>query len=654
MRFVYVLEDDPKFQKEIFDAIQFIEPKIQVRIFSKLSDFVSWMRLMMTLGPAAINKGGYPLPWVKQEDAVEEAHQLVLVISKIEFLGLKQLSLLRKSRGLFIERGICTKEDPTSIVLTAFDDPNFHLKELGDRILNNIIFKPFDRLILIQHLTFAIDGRHPASKYTIANQKTTAEFEMLKEVQIDAVSEFGLITRSNNPIKPGAVAKYYGEIFISSQHRSVMAICESCVPHPLRPGEFQVALRFFAADPIQISNFRKKVRDPKIPNLNFKWPLAEGKANDPFNVIVIDPEESGSNGLGTTLERKFKGLKTFHYNTFKSFLLDLDPNQMNSKDESPAKPFSSGPEMSFVFDVRGTQVLSLKKPSSAPVKVFNIEEKDFLNKAQWMSTHLVDAHKDKFKRIFKPSGMDSTDDSLFMVRAEGVEYLLNLTGKDPQADGQMILKFTEASKAEWIAYLQKSSKLPAKVDAIFVSYRFLGDAPAERWNWVSEALKGKGGPVPRIFLITTQGYSNAQEREMALYLSDIFFHPIDRGYLALKFHYFFPYLQVLDEPLALKTIPESHSLKVANPVKVVELSEAGYVMEYYRPISVGSFREIVLWQPYELGAPEMLSNCNFTEEQQGKKGVFSCHFVFFGMTDHFLKNIRVWIRDNYISSKEAT
>ena len=77
------------------------------------------------------------------------------------------ISLLKKTKDLFVERKICTVEDPTAFVLTVFDDPGFKIKQLENRILNNVIFKPFDRLILIQHLTNAIDGRHPPSKYTI-------------------------------------------------------------------------------------------------------------------------------------------------------------------------------------------------------------------------------------------------------------------------------------------------------------------------------------------------------------------------------------------------------------------------------------------------------------------------------------------------------
>ncbi len=652
MRFVYVLEDDPKFQKDIIESILFIDPKIQIRLFSKLEKFVDWIRVMMTEGSASIVKGGVSPEGFELEPLTEEAHQLVLVISKIEFLGVKQISLLRKSRDLFMQRGICTKEDPTSIVLTAFDDPHYNLKELGDRILNNIIFKPFDRLILIQHLTFAIDGRHPASKYTIANQKTTAMFEMLKRVPVELLSEFGIVTRSNHPIKPGAIAKYYGEAFATERHRSIMAVTDRCFPHPMIPNEFQVSLRFFAADPTQISNIRKRIRSPNQPDANFKWGQGAGAQPSTINVVVVDPDEAGPSGIGGTLERKFQGLKVTHYEHYKNFLLDLDPNQMNSKDENPAKPFSGLTEMTFVFDSTGT-LLRFDKPNESPVTLFGMGEKDILNKSHWFLGSLIDRHKDKFKTIFKSARYSLNADPFYMIIYEGNEYLLNLANQEILKDGHFALKFTEATKADWITYLQKSSRLPEKVDVVMVSHRFLGDAPAERWAFIVETLKKKGVENPKIFLLSVKDYSDAQEREMSSYLTDIFFRPVDRAYLAMKFYYFFPLLKVQDEPINLKTINEASIIKAANPVKVSELSEAGFVMEYYRAISIGSFREMVLWQPYEIGAPELLSNCNYTEEKQGEKGVYSCHFVFFGMTDHFLKNIRVWIRDNYIMSKEA-
>lgn len=654
MRFVYVLEDDPKFQKEICEAIVFIDPKIQIRLFSKLENFVNWVRLMMTDGPAAISRGGLAPTIVAQEPLVEEEHRLVLVISKIEFLGVKQLNLLRKTRGLFVERKICTVEDPTSIVLTAFDDPNFKMRELEDRILTNIIFKPFDRLILIQHLTLAIDGRHPPSKFTIQNQKTTAVFEMLKEVPIEAISEFGFVTRSNRKIDKGSLAKYYGKPFVTERLSSIMAICDSCEPHREHLDSYQVTVRLFAADPTQISNLRKRVRVAGLAKeVTMNWPRPDVLGDGVCEVIIIDPDEDSASGVGATLSRKFKSLKVTHYNSFKEFYLDFDPTQMNNKDEIPAKPFSSGSEISFIYDSIGVKLLEIERADKAPLEIFGIPEAEFIGKSQWLLAHLIEEHKEKLRRIFKEKNTILADPN-FLVVHEGQNYLLQLSANEVQPSGRVSLKFREASKDEWIQFLKKNSRCPEKISAIIFSHRFLGENPQNRWAVIQEQIEKRGQIRPMLFLLSAKEYSDAEERELALFLSDIFFRPVDRNYLALKFHYLFPKLQVIDEPLDLRTVSEHEPLRAANPVTISEISEAGFVMQYKRAISIGSFREMLLWQPYEVGAPILLSNCNFTEEVPGKKDEFNCHFVFFGMTDHFLKNIRFWIRDNYILSKEKS
>ena len=92
--------------------------------------------------------------------------------------------------------------------------------------------------------------------------------------------------------------------------------------------------------------------------------------------------------------------------------------------------------------------------------------------------------------------------------------------------------------------------------------------------------------------------------------------------------------------------------KAAQELQVEEVSEAGLIMRYYRSVSIGAFREFVLWQPYEIGAPEMIATCNFVEQDTGEKKDFKLHFVFFAMSEVFLKQIRLWIRDTYVLSKE--
>jgi hypothetical protein len=75
-------------------------------------------------------------------------------------------------------------------------------------------------------------------------------------------------------------------------------------------------------------------------------------------------------------------------------------------------------------------------------------------------------------------------------------------------------------------------------------------------------------------------------------------------------------------------------------------------MKYYRPIPVGDFREFILWMPNEIDIPLIFGTNNFTEDDKNTKGNYFNHFVFFGMKDIYLKHIRVWIRDNYVHTKE--
>lgn len=652
MRFVYVLEDEPKFEQEIVEAIQFIDPAIQVRVFHKLEQFVAWVRIMMQTGPAAISQGGETSIYSKQDPVSNEAHQLVAVISKIEFLGVKQLSLLKKTKDLFIERKICTAEDPTAFVLTAFDDPKFKIKELENRILSNVMFKPFDRLILTQHLTNAIDGRHPPSKFTITNQKTTAIVEMLKDIELEFLSDVGFVTRSNRPIPVGAVSKYYGTMFKSERQRSIIAICVDCQAHPQNPAEFRAIFSYFAVDQTQISSLRKIIRTQKLPIAHMDWKFTNGNPEfTELNVICIDEEESQPHGVIGQMIKEFHGVHSMNYDSLGQFLYDLDPGTaMNNKDAA-VKTLGGANEISLVFDKLGNTFLDIESDKKDLTGIFGQSLEYFKKKPAWINHALGVEQKERFRKhaFTKETGLDQ----LFSFSIEEGKYILKLTGAEI-VDQHLKVKFVEPSKDEQVAWMIKHSAISKPVHMIVVNHRYFTEGTEERWTKVTETLKSKFGIAPKIVMTAKRDFTDKEERGWAHVIHDIFFKPVDRSYFNQKMKFFFPHLKAKSEVVEIHTVEKVEVIKAVNPVNVSEISEAGFVMEYYRPMSLGSFREIVLWQPYEVGAPELLATCNYVEEVQGKKNAFNCHFVFFGINDHFLKHIRVWIRDNYILSKEKS
>jgi hypothetical protein len=652
MKFVYVLENDPKFQKEIAEAIAAVDPKIQIRIFPKLETFVEWLKLLMTSGTAAIVKGGDVQTFVPQEEVPEnEEHQVVMMVSKVEFLGSEQLGLIRKTRQLFIDRQVCTAADPTAFVLTAFDNPDFAIRTLEDPVLNNVILKPFDKLILTQHLTFAIDGRHPPSKYTVTNQKTTAVVELLKDVQMEGVSDVGFITKSDREIPVGAVSKYYSQNFMSDRHRSLFAICRDCVKHPDFPNMFRTSFTFFAIDQTQISNMRKKTRNKDAKEIStFHWvpPLQERYKE--FHIVLLDEEEIGPTGLTAKMEKTFSGVQTSIYKSFGNFYSELDPTQSLEQRDGSLKALGGANSVTLHFDSTGHTYLDCASDKQDLISLFGVSLNELKTKNDWFSHSLSTEHKEKFRKYVQTGAL--ADENTLLLAMNEVAFVVKVSSVNKDG-GRFHMTLIEPSKDEQILWLQKNSKLQKPVHVIVANHKLFGEGAVERWTAVKSALKRRFNIEPKIVMTSKKDFSDAEERLLGAVLHDIFFKPVDPGYFIQKMKAFFPGLSEKLEKVKLPTVVLEERVKTVNPVTVTEISEAGFIMEYSRPIEHGSFREVVLWQPYEIGAPELLATCNFVEENASKKGTYNCHFVFFAATDFFLKHIRVWIRDNYVLSKDS-
>lgn len=649
MRFVYIIEDEAKFQKEIADALTSFDPKIQVRIFASLENFVRWIKLAMQEGKAAIAKGGVSLK-ADAEAPEGDDHELSLVISKNEFLGKNQLGLLRKTQKLFIAKGLCKAEDPTAFVLTAFDETDFHIKELEDGILSNILFKPFDQLILQQHLICAIDGRHPPSQTAVTAQKTTAVVEMIKDVPLLNISETGFISISSENIKPGVVAKYYSPHFMTQTSRSVFAKLRSCTPSKTQPGQFECDFSLLGADATLISNIRRKLRDPKAKTELGKT-SSRGDSSKGLKVAIVDHEEIQNEGLQGLLTKRFINVQAFAYENLYTFMADFNPAVMWKEREKGLKAYSQGGQFGFVLERETGFVAAFAGAEVAGMKLFNQPWDALKAKPNWFLGVLKAEQKERIKKYASGRG-DLAKDEIFHVTVDEKIFLIKIAGLESK-DGKNIVHFTELADDEAIAHLEKTSPLSKDLDLVVISEKIFGTAPDERWGPIKEDFAKRGRKFPMIALLAQKSFVDDEKRKLGEWVDDIFYRPVDRVYFLQKIVHLLNAAKTVKDAVEIKALPTpKEAIKVANPIRVTEISEAGFIMEYYRPIPVGSFREMVLWQPYEIGAPEMIATCNFHEEIEGKKGTFANHFVFFGAQDSKLKRIRVWILDNYVDAKQ--
>jgi hypothetical protein len=136
---------------------------------------------------------------------------------------------------------------------------------------------------------------------------------------------------------------------------------------------------------------------------------------------------------------------------------------------------------------------------------------------------------------------------------------------------------------------------------------------------------------------------------------DIFSYPLDKGFFYRKLKLFIPSAE-LKEPLDLLNVTTSEKIKASVLVKLSEISELYLKFQYPRELQFGEFREFAFIIDDENHIVELPAYCNTSTPGKTSEGknIFDHQFIFWGMTDHYLKEIRVWILKNYVSGSEES
>lgn len=635
MKYIYVLEDDPKLQKQIYDSLRKSDTQAQIRYFTSFEDFKNWIPLAMKLGKEAIAQGGTkfhedpnPMMPFKEDD------ELSLLITKDEWLGSRYLKLVQKTHELFIRKGLCTKEDPTRLVLTAFESPTFDIKLVEERIISNVIFKPFDNLILQEHLNVALAGHRAATLSFVHKVQTEEEVEMTKEVQMEAVGDVGFVTRSPRGIKIGRVSKYYGEVFKSLGRIHIMGRCTACEPHPDFPGEFRVWFSYFGIPSRQISDIRQSM--VKRNEIEYSGTSPFKSSQDQKKWIIVDPNKERALKFKKTLEDLF-GASVDHFVGFDTFAYQCDPVGRDAARKD--KPFGDLSSVTITFDSKGEKPVKIEPEEAANHKLFGLswaefKSKDFAQRLHPTSTpewRETITHKQSYKRIF-------------LFQTASVFFPIELRSLKKEND-QYIVEFGEPSLTEKTQWFEQRFPNPSGAQGIMIAEEYLRPEKKEFW----EGFKAKASKV-KFFSLHEKTPNEKLTRQME-WVEDIFEESNDPFYVKRKLNWIFGIPLNTTEQTSPYLNSCKEIIRVANPVEIAELSEGGIVMNYYRAISPGSFRQFVLASTSETFI-EYRAACNYSSEHPTEKDLFQNHFVFFGITDAYLKSIRLWILENHVQSKQ--
>lgn len=627
-QFVIVIEDEEKIQEVLFTTLKKINPILKVRFFDKLESFSAWVATVIKDGPQSLELGGFRWKNDKDVETVDAAKRLNLIVCKNEILGTQSISLLQKTTDLLLRKNLCSEEEMTSIVLTAFDHSTVSLKSMEEKFINNVIYKPFDLLILEEHLRYAVIGRKKPKDDNLKNSKLVAQIEMVKDVPIKGFSDLGFLSISDSPLKIGNVAKFYADEFLVGNTKSTMARCVKVEPNPDVKNTFLCWMEYFAMDAEQVKKFRKDFF------VDFPATLIS-QPKTPFKLNIIYFDSFSETELPSSLKRFFPEANIHTYNRWEDFEFDYNPEKSEMITD---KDLPGDKDVRIHIDPTGHFFLEFtdlgESESLFGDNISSLRTKDFQS--------LLDIEsKKKWLEIFRTQKIEAGNGSIFVFHHNNKKFLVRLQGfkktKTKSDQPSIELVFGKLIPSVKSSFLTAMSPLGKKVDLIIGSEYFF-----------KICIKKNYYPIEAKILISKNNFTDNEEKYWAQFVRDVMYIPIDRSYLAKKI-----FLTFADKKLWSKdyfTIKEKE-IQTAQQIQLDEVSEAGLFFKYHRALSIGSFRRFYLWTPDETKLLDYHANCNYTEEVKEQKGSFLHHFVFFGMKDLYLKNIRLWVRENYIQNK---
>jgi FixJ family two-component response regulator len=197
----------------------------------------------------------------------------------------------------------------TPICLTGYENGALTLKYLLQFHAYNFIYKPFDPLILKEAIYLAMQNEKKAKTHEIKSQTAAALIGILKEVEIQSISELGFLTLSDSPIPLMSVSKYFSHLFKIGKKQSVWAQCLVSAAHPQKPGFYINKFQFYAVDKIFLNQMRKYIISFKQNETsNAFWNLNTTSVGKNFKMALVAPNNPENQNLRKDIEAHYKNL----------------------------------------------------------------------------------------------------------------------------------------------------------------------------------------------------------------------------------------------------------------------------------------------------------------------------------------------------------
>lgn len=704
MKKIIIVEQDTIVSNGLLKTMEdFSGEKIRIDVFSSMDDF---NKKYFESDTSTLDDSEIVTESTKSFLSEKEIHKDVdLLIIASEFLGESAASGIEFLLNKFRENKFSKKKNPTQLMVLGYYYEDLHLKHYEHHGVVDFLFKPVDAQLFLQKLEIAFNlGKKVETSY-LAKANIEEPISIGKLGKIEELSEFGLAIRNPRPIKPGQFARFYSKVFFCAESPSLLARCYMNTPHPEAPNEFLSYFSYFGIRREQLLNIRKEMhKDTKLEKSHIHSDAIHAmelvdNSKVKKDIVVIDNDPTSLGFIKEVYEGAFKNVEVHGFNSYTSFVQQvlnaqsqknpLDEfnklhrlgiySQMDQEVEKKTKKKKKkkkkeeegeGPKLSeryravpvedklvIEFDKEEKQLFRVSMESGKAYNCFGYTfEKLKEEKELWRSfIHEYSVEEfDEFLEISiagQQGRMDfwgiSEDTSPARIRIEAQNK--------PNS-----IQFTISD----ITHIYKPDKKNAgkgtfkKIYAIYLDGGMIRSDDKNQFLSNLKNMIKKAGLKPnrRKIKVNILGLEDGETRSSNYELDevdDFFYRPLDRSLIMQKMMlYIFPFEEEISQN-HLEYFSNSHDVVLSTYVGMKEVSEHGIAIQYKIPFKEGTFMRFISKIFYLDNGDPLIGRCYFSEKMKDGDEYIS-YFEFFGVTDEVFKRIRVWIRESYVESKQAS
>ena len=659
MKWVLVIESEDGTFREIRTILSSIDENLKAVQLKTVKDITKWFETVFLKRNQ--KKSASDVKYLadvlsKDEDDIGDfPTEVPMVISDHRIVGPKQVSLLEKLSKYFKSQNLLGGRERLGVVFIAREVEEFNVKPFLNTFFDNIIYKPFDRLVCKERLKWAMLGSEALKNEELYKEKPATPIEMLKDLDVVQRSEIGFQTIGNSKDRVGSVSKYYGDVFGTDVMNGVFARCIDSRQNPQNSEQYISSFTYFGIGSQNIKTIKSGIAES---NSKGHAELLDKDIGATVGLIIVSEDPEMSRRAKETLQAHYMNASVVTYENLVDFILDLDPNSAAEEYKNINYDTDKiADEIRLVYDSKGEVLIETEPKISGRETLlgFNYDE---LSRFKTLCMSEVDpTQRQKVQKYWMHHVQSRFTLSVRNTKQREVVTLLESTMESQNGRPRLVIKFRRAFHEEVVDYMKDKSALPKVVHGIFFSNRIANLRDQGYWVGLRQKLvpfvrdPSHVNAIPFFVIGTSPIMLHEQVDELAAF-TDYFQDPLDVRYFNKKCKMYLPNLFGKENPIKVDFESGNYFAQRGMPIEVELVSEASLSVKGKKPFRPGEFRKFLLYSPKQNERPELLAKSVDSEKESGGSGAFINHFTFFGMDDGINRFIRQWLLEQYQLTKE--